>query len=331
MIIALFRILTLKKCRNYILVHFSYFLSLAFKKPFLYGQPYAISIEPSSICTLGCPECNTGIGITQRNHKLMSLELYRSIIDQISPYLFHLQLNFQGEAFLHPEIIEFISYARKKKVLVSISTHAQNINKALENQILDAGLNQLIISVDGITEETYRIYRKNASLAKTLTVVESISKLKKSLHKRFPILIMQFIVFRHNENQLADLKPFAAHHGFDKLHIKTAQFIDYGLGNPNMPKNENYNRYQWKEDRYVIKSSLPNACFSIWSKCVLTTDGEISPCCFDKNANFSYGNIANESLTKTWKNKKAYLFRKNILHNRKSNEMCCNCTQGLKL
>ena len=114
MIFPLIRTLTLRKILNYFLVVSSYYLSILLKRPIIWGMPYAISIESTAICQLACPECQTGLGLLERNQKLISDASFYSTIDQLSPFLFHVQLNFQGEAFNHPKIIEFIEYLHQK-------------------------------------------------------------------------------------------------------------------------------------------------------------------------------------------------------------------------
>ncbi|MEI8201733.1 MAG: radical SAM/SPASM domain-containing protein [Bacteroidota bacterium] len=329
MIFPLLRILTFRKILNYLLVVSSFYLSRLIKRPILWGMPFAISIETTAICQLACPECQTGLGLLKRNQKLIDNDTFNSIINQLSPYLFHVQLNFQGEAFNHPYIIDFIKYAHKKKILTSISTHAQNIDEAVAQQITDSGLTNLIISVDGIDEETYRTYRANGSLQKTLKAVSLLKAYKK---KSTPKLIMQFIVFRHNEYQIPLLKSFYKEHGFDTLRIKTAQFNNFEQGNHSMPNNNNYCRYKSDANgRYSIKSNLSNHCFRSWSRCIVTTDGVVIPCCFDKHANYPYANIKSQTFSSVWKGEASLNFRKKILHKRKSINICCNCTEGLRI
>ncbi len=332
MIFPLIRTLTLRKILNYFLVVSSYYLSILLKRPIIWGMPYAISIESTAICQLACPECQTGLGLLERNQKLISDASFYSTIDQLSPFLFHVQLNFQGEAFNHPKIIEFIEYLHQKKILTGISSHAQNIDESLARPIVDSGLTNLIVSIDGTDEESYSKYRENGFLSKSLKAVGIINALKKTKNRKTPLLIMQFIVFRHNEHQIPQLSAFSKQHGFDKLHIKTAQLNNFERGHNSLPLNENYCRYKADSNgKYSIKSTLANHCFRSWSRCIITTDGVAIPCCFDKNANYPYGNLGSQSFSSLWKGEESINFRKKILHNRKSIDICCNCTEGLRI
>ena len=332
MLLTLIKSLTFKRTWNFFKTVSSYYISRILRKPLIWGMPYAISIEASSICQLACPECQTGLGLLKRNIKLIPKELFVSIINQLSPYLFHLQLNFQGESFVHPDIIEFIKYARSKKILVSISTHALRIDEALAKQIVESNLTNLLVSIDGLDEDSYKKYRINGSLSKALKTVEIISEVKTGSKTRFPKLIMQFIVFRHNEHQLSVLKSFSKEHLFDKINIKTAQFVDFENGNENLPTIDKYNRYKQNiKGGYSIKSKLKNHCYLSWSRMIINSDGLVCPCCYDKNASHSFGNINNADLYSIWKGNASLSFKQKILKQRKVIRICCNCTEGLAL
>jgi radical SAM protein with 4Fe4S-binding SPASM domain len=68
----------------------------------------------------------------------------------------------------------------------------------------------------------------------------------------------------------------------------------------------------------------------MWTGCVITFNGDVVPCCFDKNAEYNMGNIKDTSIEKLWKSKKYQAFRRQLIKDRSSIEMCRNCTEGLR-
>jgi radical SAM protein with 4Fe4S-binding SPASM domain len=139
---------------------------------------------------------------------------------------------------------------------------------------------------------------------------------------------VQFIVFRTNQHQLNEVRAFAKNAGADKVEIKTAQLYDFENGNPLMTDMDRYSRYRkTKDGRYAIKNKLPNRCFRLWSGAAVTVSGNVAPCCFDKDAEMSLGNVVEQPFSEIWKNDAYMRFRQSVLDNRKQYEMCRNCTE----
>lgn len=158
--------------------------------------------------------------------------------------------------------------------------------------------------------------------------IENIVRLKKQLKSKKPFISLQFLVFKTNEHQIDEMKNFAKHSMVDELQLKTAQIYDYKNGNSLIPSNNKYSRYAIRDDgTYTIKNKLHNHCFRMWSSCVITWDGIVVPCCFDKDAKYIFGNINKQSFTSIWDSEKYNDFRNKILKQRKSINICLNCTE----
>ena len=325
----LLRTLSLRKIINILQVQSSYALSLLRKKPVVWGKPYSMSVEPVDFCNLACPECPAGIRQLIRPKQILDVGLFDKILNEASPNLVYLMLYFQGEPFLHRNIFDLIRMSVQKGVYTAISTNAQLISDSYAEQIVRSGLQRIIISMDGITQETYEAYRRNGQLDKVLKGITGICEWRKRLHSATPYVIVQFIVFRTNQHQLNKVHAFAKKAGADKVEIKTAQLYDFENGNPLMTDIDRYSRYRKTNGgHYKIKNNLPNRCKRIWNGTVVTASGNIVPCCFDKDATMTMGNATSQNLSLIWKNKQYMQFRQNILHNRKKIEMCRNCTEG---
>jgi len=120
--------------------------------------------------------------------------------------------------------------------------------------------------------------------------------------------------------------------GVDEVRFKTAQIYDFENGNPLIPKNEKYSRYTKLGDgTYAIKSSLDNHCWRMWSGCVITWDGKVVPCCFDKDATHQLGDLSEQTLRVIWNNEAYKRFRSALFNSRKDIDICANCSEGVKV
>ena len=127
----------------------------------------------------------------------------------------------------------------------------------LRRKTVESGPDRLIISLDGLDQETYEKYRVGGSLEKVMEGTRNLVSWKKELRSRSPYIILQFIVFRTNEHQVEDVRKLARELGVDKLELKTAQVYDYEEGNPLIPENEDFSRYKKiGQGKYVIDNPL---------------------------------------------------------------------------
>lgn len=324
--------LTLKKIVNAILIYESYFISSISKVHFCWGLPTSLSIEPTSKCNLNCLECPTGMGVTKRNADEINIELFKKIIDEMHSTLIFLILYFQGEPLMNKEFYDLTKIANEKNIYTSTSTNGHFLTLANAEKLIDCGLDRLIISLDGITQETYSAYRKNGELEKVLVGIKNLVQVKYLRKSRKPFIIIQFLIFKQNQNQIEEVKILANKLGVDEVQFKSAQIYNFEKGSPLIPSIDRYSRYKLKEDKtYKIKSDLSNKCKRIWEDAVICSDGVVVPCCFDKDIIYKMGDINTSSFKSIWKSELYSTFRKKILKARRSSAMCNNCSEGLSL
>jgi radical SAM protein with 4Fe4S-binding SPASM domain len=306
----------------------SYFMSVILKKPVYWGMPFSIAIEPVAFCNLQCKECPTGKQNLQRETGTMEFDVFKKIIDDLPPEVFYLTLYFQGEPYLNKHFFEMAAYACSRRLYVSSSTngHFLDINSA--RNTINSGVHRLIVSLDGTDVESYSSYRTGGDFNKVTEGILTLSEQKKQLKSLHPYLIAQCIVLRTNEHLLGKFQSLSKKLGADAVSIKTAQFYDLTDSNPLIPSLENYSRYSRdSQGMYHIKNPLHNHCFRMWSGAVITWDGQLLPCCYDKDASYTYGNLNREPFRRLWKNEKASAFRKAVFSHRKAIDICRNCTE----
>jgi len=321
------RKLTFQKVFNIFLAKASFFVSRLYRKPVVWGLPYAYSIEPTGICNLKCPECPTGKGLIYRKTAAIAPEIYTSVLDQISDTASYLMLYLQGEPFINPNIFKMIELAYQSKIYTCISTNGHYLDKANAERIVLSGLDRLIISLDGTNNETYIQYRKGGSLQVVLSGIKILVEAKQRHTSSTPHIMLQFIVFKHNQHQISEFKQLAKSLGVDTVSIKTAQLYDVEEGNERMTDLTRFSRYKKQHGKYVLKKKLRNRCKRLWSIGVITSDGIMAPCCYDKNADYQVGDLKQSNLKDIWEGSDFMQFRAKVLTNRRDIDICRNCNE----
>jgi radical SAM protein with 4Fe4S-binding SPASM domain len=317
---------------NLVKLRWSFFLAKRFNKTNAIGLPFAASIEPTTACNLGCPECPSGLNQFTRPTGRLDNSLHEKLLDSLGSTVFYINYYFQGEPFLHPDFLGLIRAAKKRNIYTATSTNAHFITEKKADEIIESGLDRLIISIDGLTQETYEQYRIHGKLDKVLEGTQHILVAKKKMNSATPYVIFQFLVVAPNEHEIPAVLELGKKMGVNEVRLKTAQLYDYENGNPLMPKNEKYARYRLQKDgTYKPKYKLLNECWRMWSSTVLTWDGKVVPCCFDKDAKHVLGDASIVPFKEIWASVSYQSFRHAVFTGRDQIEICRNCSEGTKV
>lgn len=310
----------------------SYYYSQWTRKPAHHALPISIAIEPTTSCNLRCPECPSGLRSFTRPTGMLRADLFRKVIGELANTLSYLTFYFQGEPYLHPQFLELVSHAASRNIYTTTSTNAHYLDDNMAKRTIQSGLDRLIISIDGTTQETYEAYRIGGKLEKVIEGTKNIIRWKKELKSATPFVVFQFLVVKPNQHQISEVYHLANQLGVDHVALKTAQIYDYENGSALMPTIDKYSRYQKQGNgSYKIKNELLNHCWKMWQSCVITWDGKVVPCCFDKDAHYVMGDLNEQSFKEIWQSDKYYAFRSSLLKSRSEIEMCRNCTEGTKV
>jgi radical SAM protein with 4Fe4S-binding SPASM domain len=295
-------------------------------KAVIKGMPVSVSAELTNNCNLNCPQCSSGSGRMLRSRGFMDIDLFKKLIQELDPYLYNVNLYFQGEPMLHPSFFSFLSNCLNINSVVSTNGHF--LSEEASERIVGSGLNKLIISLDGTDKETYSEYRVNGDLEKVIDGIRNISAAKKKYKSSLKIEL-QFLVNKFNQHQVRAIRQLAESFQV-KLKLKSMQIIDKADIDSWMPSARRFRRYRLSKGIYELKSSLPDRCGRLWFNPVVTWDGKIVPCCFDKDAEYVMGDLNQESFRNIWEGPGYMEFRNGILTGRNKIEMCRNCTSGLR-
>jgi len=316
----------LKKPLNLLLSGTSYIQSVIAGHPVVYGLPPAIGVELTNSCNLHCPECTTGSGLMTRKKGFMDIELYNKLISELNPYLFYISLYFQGESLMHPLFPSFIAASGRARTIISTNGHFLSEENCV--RLVNSSLYKLIVSLDGPDQAVYSAYRSGGNIETVTNGIRRLAGMRKKAGSGLHIEI-QVLMNRLNEGKISLIEQLCRSLDLP-LKRKSMQIItgsDYERWLPGSPE---YRRYEKRGDQYQLKNKLPGRCARLWFNPVLTWDGSVLPCCFDKNGDHVMGNITQESFTDIWSGAKYRLFRRLLMTDRKSIEICTNCTSGMK-
>jgi radical SAM protein with 4Fe4S-binding SPASM domain len=305
---------------------YSYLKSSVTKANSVIGMPVSLGIELTNNCNLHCPECFSGSGLMKRDKGYMKIELFEKIINELTPYLYNINLYFQGEPMLHPLFFSFIEKSRKIHTVASTNGHYLSVENS--EQIVRSGLSKLIISLDGMDQETYSSYRINGNLDDVVNGIKNVTEARNKYGSSVKIEL-QLLVNRFNEHQIPAIKEFARRIKVP-LNLKSMQIINADNIASWLPSGAKFRRYSLMDGKYIPKNRLPDNCARLWFNPVITWDGKVVPCCFDKDAEHVMGDMTLDSFREIWNGPKYRIFRKSILTGRHMIRICRNCTSGLR-
>ncbi len=324
--------LTFPKLFNIAAIWSSYQLTKWTKRPVQWGTPMTISVEPTTACNLRCPECPSGLRSFTRETGNMKEDFFRQLINSMHRKLTWLIFYFQGEPYINPKFLDMVKYAHQKGIYTITSTNGHFLHPENARKTIDSGLDRILISIDGSTQEVYEQYRKEGELEKVLEGAKNLVQAKKEAHSSTPHIVFQMLVVKPNEHQIEEVKRLAKEIGVDEVKLKTAQVYDYENGNELIPTLDQYSRYQKEANgKWRVKNKLLNHCWKLWHACVITWDGMVVPCCFDKDATHQLGDLRKNSFAEIWKGLAYQQFRQQLLQGRDQIEICTNCTEGCKV
>ena len=308
-------------------------ISLVLRRPVVWGRPFVMMVEPSNLCNLQCPLCPSGNGRMSRDRGNMGLGAFKGLVDEAADHLILLMLWNQGEPFLNKSLLDMIRYAHQRRIPTLTSTNGHFVGTPEQARaVVESGLDEIIISLDGVDQETYERYRVGGQIERVLGCARLLAQAKEELESPTPLVNLQFIVFRHNEPDLARAEQLARELKVDKFLVKTAQVYEPAEADVFLPPTEQYRRYERESgDGLVVKGQPARGCKVLWYSAMVNWDGAVAPCCFDKDADFEMGRALDGlPFSAVWKNRAYTDFRRRILADRGAIDMCRNCSEGYR-
>lgn len=291
------------------------------------GGPETGMVEPTNLCNLACPTCPTGTGKIKPLPQ-MTLDRFDQVLGALSPKLQNLALWNYGEPLLNRELPAMIASAKRAGVgVVKVSSNVHFLDGARGLSLLRSGLDVLILSVDGASQDTYATFRKDGDFDKVATSVAWLCAEKKRLGLARPRIELQFIVMSHNEHELPAMRRLAREWGVDRLRVKTVG-ADDEASKALVPAQSLLSRYQKDGATPNVRHAF---CTMAWDHTVVNVDGSVTPCCYlrpDMGQEFVMGNAFQSSFSAIWRGEKYRAFRQAMLEGRASMPVCNRCRGG---
>ena len=323
---------TSERAWNFGKVLAAYGLSRVLRRDVRLGKPCVLMVEPTSFCNLRCPLCPSGNDSLGRPRGNMALTHFYHVIDEVADHVFLLMLWNQGEPFINKNLLDMVRYARSRRIPTITSTNVHFIRSAEDARaIVDSGLDEIIVSMDGVNEESYLKYRVGGDFNRVVEGIRLLCEAKRDAKAGHPIVHFQFLIMKHNEQEIDAARELARRLGADRLSLKTAQVYTRSDAETFLPADEGHSRYRYDADGLRTKAPVVNRCKHLYYSTVVNWDGSVSPCCFDKDGKHAMGNALNGStLSGVWEGAAYRDFRNAVLSDRSRIPMCSNCSEGLK-
>ena len=290
--------------------------------------PSSIIVEPTNACNLACPVCTTNLEM-DRPKGFMSYETFKFIIDDINGRIPHIAMNFAGEPTMNRDLWRFVKYAGENGVKVLVSTNSMLLLKQTD-QILDSGLDRILVCLDGTTKEVHEAYRRKSNFERIRDGIRMLCQEKVRSGVEKPHINLQFLVMAHNEHQIPAIIALGRELGVDSLSLKSMSLGSFertdedtlDMARKWLPKNDAYNRYYISNGR-LRRKGVPKTC-SWYKSGVIYWNGDVGMCCYDFRGLNVLGNVLKEGgFTKMYKSDRWREVQKKVML--KQFELCRRC------
>jgi radical SAM protein with 4Fe4S-binding SPASM domain len=315
---------TLRKLQNFMLCEWE----ARQQKIDVRSYPWELFIDPVNICPLRCPLCNTGRGLVPRTKMMMSFQSFKKYVGPLVPYLYKIKLFNYGEPFLNPELFDMITFARSANIAVQVNSNLNVWNESFAEACVRSGLDTLVVSFDGVTQDVYQSYRIGGDVDKVKRAVESVAAARRKLNSKTPHLVLQFLMHPRNVHEYEAVAVYAAKIGA----LFFPQPITFDIQDDTqrsrwLPPDEAASHYD--RVKLIKKKDRPEkGCGFLWNNPVINVDGGISPCCHVFYKSTDFGNLEEDSFIGIWRNEQFRAARK-MQHDKKKSDAPIVCSRCL--
>ncbi len=320
--------------------------------------PDYLQLEVTSACNLRCAMCL--VRYRPPVNKLagaMTEDLFRQVVDEV-PTLRRLTLQGLGEPLLSPYLLGMIRYAKARRVTVGFNSNATLLTRAKAEELLDAGLDWLHVSLDGARAQTYEGIRDGASFETVLANLTGLVEAKRAAGRDKPWIRVVFVAMRRNVAELPELTRLLAGIGVDQLWVQNLSHT-FSDADPAGAYREirDYAEDQalWTgEDRAAAEQAFAEArqaamaagiqlrvprlaaapapdvhdgpgCSWPWDGAYVTSQGVVQPCCMVMGDDrVALGRLGEQSFPEIWHGEAYTQFRKRLASDDPP-EVCQGC------
>jgi MoaA/NifB/PqqE/SkfB family radical SAM enzyme len=329
----------LRKLTNWLMTECSVF----FKPEKPWGLPTILQVEPTDRCNLECRICPVATNLA-RPAGNMDLSLFRGFVDELQESLLAIMFWDWGEPFLNPQAYEMIRHAHRAGIKVISSTNGHIFAAAGHaREAVESGLDVLVFSLDGITQETYQRYRAKGSLETVLEGIRKVVAEKRRIGSPTPLVNLRFIVMQHSEHEVPLLEEYARSLGVDALTLRKFHFVP-GTGEPADPAAMLRSQLGSELVPHEVKFQLPalpeegktprrvssNPCRNLWNCPTVHWDGTVCSCFMDYNERRPLGSLKQRSFREIWRGEEYRRLRREFREHWQQLPLCGECASGFE-
>ncbi len=228
--------------------------------------PYIAIIDITNSCNLRCPYCPTGERRKSgRETAMVDPASVQRLISEMGRYLLSANLFNWGEPLLHPEIASIVKMFHDAGVFTMISTNLNIYRNGLYEDLCNAGLDYVMVSLSGVTQETYEQYHRHGHMDRVIENTRRLIDCKRKMKTARPVVEWKYLVFNHNVHEVDAAKRLSRQIGTDI-------FREVRAGGPEESRV--------REGRAPERNVPVGFCHHLWHSAVLNADGGVPPCCF---------------------------------------------------
>ncbi len=239
---------------------------------------------------------------------------YERLMDEVAASLVAIAFWQWGEPLLHPCIVQMVREAHERGILTFLSTNAQSAPEEFDlTGLLRSGLDMLIVSMDGVTQETYRSFRTDGDVEKVRQFTRAITRTKRDLGLEWPVINVRAIATSGNEAEIRSVREFAHEAGADLFSVKSVSlYYEADPRSPSLPRQERYRSFQYRGNAEAVAyAAMPNLCTKPWAWPTLRQDGTLLLCECDHSMSAALGNVFEAgSFREVWRSTRAGRLRK---------------------
>ena len=284
------------------------------RNPRVVGQPFYLTLESGNSCNLQCPLCPTTFRGSSLPRGMLTLENARTILDRF-PALLAVNFSLWGEPFLNKQIFDIIEYAGSKKIrtLIQSNFSLAHFDETMAQRILDSGLSELCLSIDGASQEGYEVYRRRGDFAQVVRNIELLRRLQQAQRIKTPKITWKMVVNKFNEHELPVAKAEAERLGLE--------FMVVEIYTPEKMKDA------WKPMRDVEHAGVQTyrqtpQCYRLWQVMTVNFNGDVFPCCSEWSPKDALGNVLQQPVNAIWNNAE---YQRRRVNNKSGPPRCDDC------
>lgn len=276
---------TPKRVRNLILIKLHFHLATSEPREL----PPIIHIDPLNYCNLHCAACPTGRGVLAREKGRMPLDLFKTLVDEVADRIYFLNLYNWGEPLLHPQIFEMVEYATSRGLSVRISSNLNALKPGQARRMVESGLEELLVDLDGADQATYEQYRIGGRLDWVTRSIKEIVSLRSQLRTPYPLITARALVTRPNESKIPQVAALARDLGVDRFQTLPI-YVD--IDDPAEVAKWVPTTRVAAQSGQEVSSLPPRKCDQLWLNLTVSWDGGVFPCCWFHQQEYDFGRVS---------------------------------------